>query len=198
MRRGRLRWSAWLVVAATIVVFGRGPLHDRLFGPPSLAPDASASGGGGSAGPRVGPCDVTRVVDGDTLHVRIAGSPTPDEKIRLLRINTPERDEPGCERATAALMALVAGGRVELEWEKPQAERDEYGRLLAYVWAGETLVNVELVRQGFTRFFTKYGTGRYADLFRAAEDEARTAKRGLWTDDGWNVGARSGRKSKGR
>jgi micrococcal nuclease len=197
VRRGRLRWSAWLVVALALVVFGRGPLRDRLFGPPPAGPDAAASADG-RGGPRVGPCDVTRVVDGDTLHARIAGSPTPDEKIRLLRINTPERDEPGCERATAALMALVAGGRVELEWEKPQAERDEYGRLLAYVWVGETLVNLELVRQGFTRFFTKYGTGRYADRFRAAEDEALAARRGLWSEDGWNVGARSGRKSKGR
>jgi micrococcal nuclease len=95
-------------------------------------------------------------------------------------------------------MALVAGGRVELEWERPEAaERDEYGRLLAYVWKGETLVNLELVRQGWTRFFTKYGTGRYAGRFEAAEEEARAAKRGLWTDAGWNVEARARRRSKG-
>lgn len=183
MRRRRIGWIGLIVALLAVVLFGRGPLRDHLFGP----------------GPRVGPCAVERVVDGDTIHVRIPGSPTPDEKIRLLRINTPERVESGYERATAAMMALVTGREVELEWERPDAaERDEYGRLLAYVWVGETLVNVELVRQGFTRFFTKYGTGRYADRFRAAEEEARAAKRGLWSDQGWNVEARGARRSKGR
>ena len=153
---------------------------------PSFADPAAAAEAGGGA--RTGPYEVLRVVDGDTLHVRIPGSPTPDERVRLLRVNTPERGKPGYERATACLIALTAGKRVELEWERSGvAERDEYGRLLAYVHADGALVNEELVRQGFSRFFTKYGGGRLADRFRAAEEEARVAKRGLWTADGFNV-----------
>jgi len=153
---------------------------------PSFADPAAAAEAGGGA--RTGPYEVLRVVDGDTLHVRIPGSPTPDERVRLLRVNTPERGQPGYERATACLIALTAGKRVELEWERSGvAERDEYGRLLAYVHADGALVNEELVRQGFSRFFTKYGGGRLADRFRAAEEEARVAKRGLWTADGFNV-----------
>jgi micrococcal nuclease len=153
---------------------------------PSFADPAAAAETGGGA--RTGPYEVLRVVDGDTLHVRIPGSPTPDERVRLLRVNTPERGQPGYERATACLIALTAGKRVELEWERSGvAERDEYGRLLAYVHADGALVNEELVRQGFSRFFTKYGGGRLADRFRAAEEEARVAKRGLWTADGFNV-----------
>jgi len=188
-------WSAALVTLVALALFGRGPLHERLFGPPPIASQAPAVAGG-----RSGPCEVLRVVDGDTLHVRVAGSPTPDEKIRMLRIDTPEHDQPGFERATAALLALIDGRQVELEWERPEsAERDDYGRLLAYVWVGGTLANLELVRQGWTRFFTKYGTGRYADQFRVAEEEARAAKRGLWTADGWNVGAHAPRpRGKGR
>ena len=192
MRRRRSGWIGLIAVLLAVVLYGRGALHDRLFGPAPTPSRTAVNGGGAGADGRVGPCEVLRVVDGDTLHVRVAGSPTPDEKIRLLRINTPERDQPGYERATAALMALVAGRSVELEWERPEAaERDEYGRLLAYVWVDGTLVNLELVRQGFTRFFTKYGPGRYAERFRAAEEEARAAKRGLWTADGWNAGARA-------
>jgi micrococcal nuclease len=153
---------------------------------PSLADPAAAAEADGSA--RTGPYEVLRVVDGDTLHVRIPGSPTPDERVRLLRVNTPERGQPGYERATACLIALTAGKRVELEWERSGvAERDEYGRLLAYVRADGVLVNEELVRQGFSRFFTKYGGGRLADRFRAAEEEARSARRGLWTAGGFNV-----------
>ena len=152
---------------------------------PPLADPAAAEA---DAGAHTGPYEVLRVVDGDTLHVRIPGSPTPDERVRLLRVNTPERGQPGYERATACLIALTAGKRVELEWERSGvAERDEYGRLLAYVHAGGVLVNEELVRQGFSRFFTKYGGGRLADRFRAAEEEARAARRGLWTAGGFNV-----------
>jgi micrococcal nuclease len=154
---------------------------------PSFAGPAAAETDAG-AGARTGPYEVLRVVDGDTLHVRIPGSPTPDERVRLLRVNTPERGQPGYECATACLIALTADRRVELEWERSGvAERDEYGRLLAYVHAGGVLVNEQLVRQGFSRFFTKYGGGRLADRFRAAEEEARAAKRGLWTAGGFNV-----------
>jgi micrococcal nuclease len=196
VRRRRIGWGGAVVALVALALFGRGPLHGLLFDRAPDAPDAPATAGDRAvAGSRVGPCEVLRVVDGDTLHVRVPGSPTPDEKIRMLRINTPEHDQPGFERATAALLALIDGKQVELEWEKPDAaERDEYGRLLAYVWVGETLTNLELVRQGWTRFFTKYGGGRYADRFRAAEDEARAAKRGLWTAEGWNVGARAPRR----
>jgi len=41
-------------------------------------------------------------------------------------------------------------------------------------------VNVEMVRLGWTTFWTKYGEGKYAGEFREAELEAREAERGLW------------------
>lgn len=41
-------------------------------------------------------------------------------------------------------------------------------------------VNVELVRLGWSAYVTKYGRGRLAEQFEAAEKEARAAKRGLW------------------
>lgn len=183
-RRGRAGFGGLVVALLVGLYFSRDHWGRRL---PSFADPAAAAETGDGA--RTGPYEVLRVVDGDTLHVRIPGSPTPDERVRLLRVNTPERGQSGYERATACLIALTADHRVELEWERPGvAERDEFGRLLAYVHAGGVLVNEELVRQGFSRFFTKYGGGRLADRFRAAEEEARAAKRGLWTADGFNVG----------
>ena len=105
--------------------------------------------------------EVTRVVDGDTIRVLYRGT---DESVRLLRIDTPERGQPGFEEATAALRRLVGGREVVLEFETPGVEeRDRYGRLLAYV---------EMVRLGHSRFWTEYGRGRYACDFEAAEREA--------------------------
>lgn len=138
---------------------------------------------------------VTRVVDGDTLHVELPGSITPSEKVRLLRIDTPERGEPGYEQASAALVALAAGRDVALSFEDPDAPaRDDYGRLLAYVWIDGRCANVELVRRGFSPFVTRWGEGRLAAAFRAAQDEARARDAGLWSAGEWNAAARAGRR----
>jgi endonuclease YncB( thermonuclease family) len=127
------------------------------------------------------PGRVIRVVDGDTLHVEFRGR---DETVRLLRINTPERNQPGFQESMDALAALVEDARIELEFEKPnRLERDRYGRLLAYVFRDDRHINVEMVRLGWSSFWTDYGEGRYADAFREAEQEARAARRGLWANE---------------
>ena len=189
-RRWRGKFTARIVVLAILIVVARAWVRsdrDPRGEPPSV----------GSTLARTGPYPVVRVVDGDTLHVEIASSPTPIEKVRLLRVNTPERDEPGYERATAALKGLVEGRQVELVFEPEasgasgKAKRDEYGRLLAYVLLGDVHVNVELVRRGWSRFFTKYGEGAFGAEFRAAEETARAQGEGLWDATGWNVAVES-------
>jgi micrococcal nuclease len=123
---------------------------------------------------------VVRAKDGDTLVVKQA-QPERTETVRLLRVNTPEVGERGHDEATEALKALVRAGRVELEHEHPNEEkRDGFGRLLVYVIADGVNVNLELVRQGWSPFYKKYGKGRLAAEFEAAEQEAREAVRGLW------------------
>jgi len=117
---------------------------------------------------------VVHVVDGDTIRVLYEGQ---DESVRLLCIDTPERGEPGFEEATEAMRGLVEGREVVLEFEHPgEMEQDRYGRLLAYVFLDGLHVNVEMVRLGWTPFWTKYGRGRYAEDFEGAEAEARAAK----------------------
>jgi micrococcal nuclease len=43
--------------------------------------------------------------------------------------------------------------------------RDRYGRLLAYVWAGDTMVNAELVRLGYAQVMTVPPNVKYQRLF---------------------------------
>ena len=70
---------------------------------------------------------------------------------------------------------MVDRQRVRLEWEnRDKLQRDRFGRLLAYIFVGDKNINIEMVRLGHSKFYTKYGKGRYAKDFMAAEKEART------------------------
>ena len=129
---------------------------------------------------------VLKVIDGDTLVARLEGGDVErKETIRLLNVNTPEKDQPGFDEASEALKSLVRGGTIALEFAEPNVEkRDGFGRLLAFVFADGVNVNVEIVRLGWSKLYTKYGKGRLHELFVAAEKEAREAKKGLWGMEG--------------
>ena len=125
---------------------------------------------------------VVRVVDGDTIHVRVDGHV---EKVRYIGVNTPEvhhpskGEEPGGREAHAVNRRLVEGKRVRLELDVQS--RDRYGRLLAYVWIGDTMINAELVRLGYAQVMTVPPNVRHQALFLKLQRDARQSGRGLWT-----------------
>ncbi|MBK5287503.1 MAG: thermonuclease family protein, partial [Acidimicrobiia bacterium] len=91
---------------------------------------------------------VTRTVDGDT--VRISGAQG-DDTVRLLGINTPETHHPtkGVEcygpDASAYTDRVLTGRRVSLELDVER--RDQYGRLLAYIYLDGRRFNDVLLRK---------------------------------------------------
>jgi micrococcal nuclease len=120
-------------------------------------------------------------VDGDTIHVQCGARL---EKIRYIGIDAPEIHhpsrgaEPGGREAAALNRCLVGGRHVRLELDV--RARDQYGRLLAYVWAADMMVNAELVRLGYAQVMTVPPNVRYQALFLKLQREARAAGRGLW------------------
>ena len=92
-------------------------------------------GSGGSSHTTFGRAQVLRVVDGDTIRVRLDGR---TERVRYIGVDTPESVKPGtpvqcfAKRASRANAALVAGRSVKLVGDVEH--RDRYGRLLAYVY----------------------------------------------------------------
>ena len=127
---------------------------------------------------------VVRVVDGDTIHVRIAEGV---EKVRYIGVNTPEvhhprlHEQPGGREAWDVNRRLVAGRRVRLELDV-QA-RDRYGRLLAYVSRvgdAET-VNARLIEAGAARTLTIAPNTSLSAQLSALQHDARAAGRGLWS-----------------
>lgn len=124
---------------------------------------------------------VVRVVDGDTIHVKLGERV---EKVRYIGVDTPEiqhptrGEEPGGRQAAEVNRRLAGGQRVRLELDV-QA-RDRHGRLLAYVWVGDLMVNAELVRLGYAQVITVPPNVRHRELLAKLQREAREAGRGLW------------------
>src|SRR3954451_3795305 len=127
---------------------------------------------------------VVRVVDGDTIHVRLGGV---EEKVRYIGIDTPESVKPGtpvqcfAKRASAYNERLVGGERVRVV--RDAEARDRYGRLLAYVYRSRDglFVNAELVRGSYAQPLTIPPNVAHAAQFRRLAAAARRGGRGLWS-----------------
>jgi micrococcal nuclease len=138
--------------------------------------DGAAMPAGGSVEARV-----VRVVDGDTIVASVDGH---DEYVRYIGVDTPETVKPDAPvqcygpKASAENHRLVEGRTVRLAFDREM--RDDYGRLLAYVYAGSRFVNGALVRGGYARTLAILpNTSHAAQLQRLAERAARGG-RGLW------------------
>lgn len=121
---------------------------------------------------------VKRVIDGDTIEL------ADGRRIRYIGIDTPEVVHPkkpvDCfgNEAREANQELVEGKTIRLE--KDISKTDKYGRLLRYVYTGNTFVNDYLVRQGFAFASTYPPDVSHQEEFRLAEQEARKGNLGLW------------------
>ncbi|MGB2927890.1 MAG: thermonuclease family protein [Desulfobacterales bacterium] len=132
-----------------------------------------------------GQYQVVRVVDGDTIVIRYNGK---YEKVRLLCVNTPESVHPDEKQnipmgkvASRYTQKKLTGKYVDLEFESWL--RGNYGRLLAYVFVDGKNINLDLVRQGLSPYYTKYGRSQKYDAeFRAVEKLARKEKLNIWGD----------------
>jgi endonuclease YncB( thermonuclease family) len=128
------------------------------------------------------------VSDGDTIEIG-------GRKIRFQGIDAPEtsqlcEDAEGTKwrcggAATLALDALIGGRIVTCQQDSRDAE-DRYGRALALCRAGDTDLNLEMVRRGYAVAYHRYlvwkdGTDRpYKAAMGDAERQARRARIGLW------------------
>lgn len=119
---------------------------------------------------------VTTVIDGDTVELDNG------EKLRLAGIDTPEHDEPFSESAKAFLTDMVLHKKVRVEFGK--RKRGGHGRLLGYLYVDNTLVNVEILRQGLGWIYLFPDTdhdNRILEELYAAQRAAMAAQVGVWT-----------------
>lgn len=95
--------------------------------------------------PEGDPAVVSRVIDGDTIDLETG------ERVRLLGINAPERGELYYEEARKALEDLLLEKEVVLE--RDEINKDQYGRLLRYVYIDDLFVSCEMVRQCYATVY---------------------------------------------
>lgn len=130
--------------------------------------------------------NVVRVVDGDTLDVRLRSGGV--VSVRMLGIDTPERGQCGATDAADNLRELApVGSTVDLVSDRTQAAKDRYGRLLRYVArrGGYQDLSYRQAWDGFTKRYVFGGTPVARDrqsvqATAQARDHARGAWRGCW------------------
>jgi micrococcal nuclease len=129
------------------------------------------------------PAEVIRVVDGDTVKIKVDGK---EETVRLLLIDTPETVHPSKPvqpfgpEASSFTKELLTGKEIQLEMDI--GERDKYGRLLAYIYVDGQMVNELLLKKGLARVAYVYEPNtKYVDDFYAIQKQAQQEEVGIWS-----------------
>ncbi|MBU7591866.1 thermonuclease family protein [Metabacillus halosaccharovorans] len=127
--------------------------------------------------------EVTKVVDGDTLHVIISGK---KETIRLLLVDTPETVHPTKQvqpfgpEASNYMKEKLNGEEIQVELGI--GERDKYGRLLAYVYHDNQMINKLLLERGLARVAYVFEPNtKYIDEFNEIQKQAQNEQVGIWS-----------------
>ncbi|MDD5558229.1 thermonuclease family protein [Candidatus Methylomirabilis sp.] len=119
---------------------------------------------------------VKRIYDGDTVLLEDGRT------VRYLGINAPEYQEPFYLKAKRLNESLVTGREIRLEFD--QERTDGYGRVLAYVYAGNEMINARLVQEGLAHTFFIGPNRTHHTLLLRLQAEAQQRKIGIWSARG--------------
>jgi micrococcal nuclease len=119
---------------------------------------------------------VERVIDGDTIVIDTG------EHIRYIGMNTPEVETSECfaSESSEVNKNLVLGKTIKLE--KDVSDTDKYGRLLRYVYVGDTFVDDYLVKNGDAKVMIVPPDIKYKDEFLQSQKYAKENNLGLWSN----------------
>lgn len=123
-------------------------------------------------------------IDGDTIKVKLNGKL---ETVRYLLIDTPESKkfgmcvQPYAKEAAQHNNLLVGNGKLTIEFEQ-YGQRDDYGRLLAYVFVNGQSVQEALLKEGFARIaYIINPPYKYLSVYEQDEFFAKRNKERIWS-----------------
>ena len=126
--------------------------------------------------------ELDNCIDGDTISIKSNEIYT---KVRFLAIDAPEidKEEPYSLEAKDYLCELIKNGKnIYLEYDKKSDKVDKYDRTLAWVWIDDTLLQTELVKNGYAKVAYLYDEYKYASELRKFEEYAKDNKLNIWSD----------------
>lgn len=139
---------------------------------------------------------IERVVDGDTMKIKLKDSGE-IVTLRLLLIDTPESVKPGIDPQPYSIDAsnfakelLQVGDKVYLEYDEGD-KTDKYDRHLCYLWfynkedKSWKMFNEKIVEEGLARVGYIYSQRRQLDTLYKAQDKAKARKLNIWSVDGY-------------
>ncbi len=144
---------------------------------PSALPDHAA------ASTPLSQAKAVAVNDGDTITIILNGK---RQRCRLIGLDAPEMgQEPWGRRSRVHLRSLLKASRWNIEIETDIEKYDKYNRLLVYLRSpGGTLLNEQMLADGYAVLFTIQPNSRYVERFTKAQHRARQEKRGIWGPGG--------------
>ena len=93
---------------------------------------------------------VIRIIDGDTFEIENG------DKVRMIGIDAPElKDNEGLESKNH-LKLLIENKYVSLIKDEKNKNKDFFGRLLRYVYLDDSDVNLEMIKDGHAKVYTKF------------------------------------------
>lgn len=128
--------------------------------------------------------EVLSITDGDTLRLLIDDV---NEPVRLIGINAPEGGECLAAEAAGRLGELVASGPITLRAD--QTDRDQFDRLLRYVYADDVFVNEALVAEGLALAVRYEPDVAESDRLEAAQARAESSGVGMWDPTACGAGS---------
>lgn len=112
---------------------------------------------------------VIGVIDGDTIILE------GKSKVRLRHIDAPDEPFCGSEDARKALIKLAMGKKVRVEELIP----DQYGRGMALVYDGNTLINEKMIENGWVRYH--HDISSEEEVLKQANEKAKEEKLGIYS-----------------
>lgn len=117
---------------------------------------------------------VVRVADGDTLII-VDGSNI-QYRVRLAKIDAPEKSQPFGVVSRNHLAGMVANGTVRVAF----TARDKYGRIIGDISTADCeRVNLQMIADGFAWHYAAFDN---SPEYAAVENDARKNRRGLWSE----------------
>lgn len=136
---------------------------------------------------------VTKIVDGDTIHVKMNGK---EEKIRIIYIDTPEKyggaklekdaKKAGISADREQDLGKLSSGYAAKFFQKGDKvnvtsdKKDQYGRMLGTVSKNSVYYSTQIIKDGYSCIYKK---AKYPKELDNVLQEAKESKKGLWSID---------------